>query len=218
MKRCPKCLWLLQRSSFTLVKVKGKLYPRYCRPCDARNQVRLKWRRTIAQWERCATDAAYAHAYALDENRRWSRRHDSAERARRYAREWAARNARRKTEIQVAYLRRRERRDPQFKAKQDARRIKWRNQHRGRLRLLANARRSRELAAAGHCTEQQLADRIAYWGHRCWMCGGPYESIDHVIALSRGGTNWPANLRPACRHCNSSKHAKPYQVMNPVRL
>jgi 5-methylcytosine-specific restriction endonuclease McrA len=28
-----------------------------------------------------------------------------------------------------------------------------------------------------------------------------------VIPLSVGGTNWPANLRPACRSCNSAKGA-----------
>jgi 5-methylcytosine-specific restriction endonuclease McrA len=33
-------------------------------------------------------------------------------------------------------------------------------------------------------------------------------SIEHRIPLSRGGSNWPANLAPACKTCNSSKGTK----------
>jgi 5-methylcytosine-specific restriction endonuclease McrA len=53
----------------------------------------------------------------------------------------------------------------------------------------------------------------------CWICGhGAADTVDHVIALSKGGDPLdPANLRPAhgvkgcpvCgRKCNSSKGAK----------
>lgn len=44
----------------------------------------------------------------------------------------------------------------------------------------------------------------------CWWCEkklGKYH-IDHRIALSRGGTNWPNNLCLACRECNLSKNNK----------
>lgn len=29
---------------------------------------------------------------------------------------------------------------------------------------------------------------------------------DHIVPISRGGTNEPGNLQPACRECNASKH------------
>jgi 5-methylcytosine-specific restriction endonuclease McrA len=32
--------------------------------------------------------------------------------------------------------------------------------------------------------------------------------VDHIIALSRGGTNYPANLQLVCRCCNASKNAR----------
>lgn len=47
-----------------------------------------------------------------------------------------------------------------------------------------NARRykARKLAALTvPFTTEQLAARMAYWGNRCWMCGGPPETVDHVI-------------------------------------
>lgn len=50
--------------------------------------------------------------------------------------------------------------------------------------------------------------RGPYWGNRCWMCGGPYEEADHVIPLALGGPHCLANLRPACKSCNSAKGAK----------
>ena len=37
------------------------------------------------------------------------------------------------------------------------------------------------------------------------MCGTEATAIDHVKPIARGGSNWPANLRPACTPCNSRK-------------
>lgn len=39
----------------------------------------------------------------------------------------------------------------------------------------------------------------------CVYCGGVAHTRDHVIPLSRGGTNAPDNLVPACRPCNGEK-------------
>jgi 5-methylcytosine-specific restriction endonuclease McrA len=58
-------------------------------------------------------------------------------------------------------------------------------------------------------TVEQLAAKMAYWGNRCWMCGGPFEQVDHMIAIALGGPHVLANLRPACQSCNASKGAKP---------
>lgn len=74
---------------------------------------------------------------------------------------------------------------------------------------LNKARRARLAGAAGHATAEQIAARVAFYGGRCAYCvDGLFEHVDHVIPLSRGGTGWPANLRPACKPCNLSKHAK----------
>lgn len=45
----------------------------------------------------------------------------------------------------------------------------------------------------------------------CWHCGKPVGDeyhIDHLIPLSRGGSNNPRNIVISCPHCNLSKHDK----------
>lgn len=61
--------------------------------------------------------------------------------------------------------------------------------------------------AGGYCTSEQLAARVAYYGGRCHICRESADQIDHVKPVVVGGSNWPANLRPICRRCNSSKGA-----------
>lgn len=70
-----------------------------------------------------------------------------------------------------------------------------------------NAYAKRRDAPSLPFTDAQLAERMAYFGNRCWMCGGPFEHIDHVKPLARGGWHALMNLRPACRSCNCSKKA-----------
>lgn len=53
----------------------------------------------------------------------------------------------------------------------------------------------------------RLLDRWRRQGRRCSYCGGACESVDHVVPLSRGGTNYEGNLTPCCLPCNSSKNA-----------
>lgn len=61
----------------------------------------------------------------------------------------------------------------------------------------------------GHCTQTQLQARIDFFGGLCWVCGVPYEAIDHVKPAKDGGADWPANLRPICGPCNSGRNALP---------
>ncbi len=96
-------------------------------------------------------------------------------------------------------------RDPEgYKAKVRA----WRQANPATYRA-AYLRRKLLLANAAHVpySKEQLEAKMAYWGNRCWVCGGPFEAIDHVKPLSRGGAEILANLRPICTSDNSSKNA-----------
>jgi 5-methylcytosine-specific restriction endonuclease McrA len=76
-------------------------------------------------------------------------------------------------------------------------------------------RRSRKANASGTVTRAQLVARITYYGELCYVCSKPYEAIDHVIPLAKGGTNFPANLRPICNSCNSRKKDRMPEIRRP---
>src|ERR1700729_2048008 len=72
----------------------------------------------------------------------------------------------------------------------------------------------RVAAAPGHATRSQLAARWTYYGGKCWLCGRPATMFDHVKPLAHGGSNWPANQRPACWPCNRRKGQQwPYRSL-----
>lgn len=68
----------------------------------------------------------------------------------------------------------------------------------------------REIAAPGLNSTARRA-LLASWirlGRSCFYCSAPATSLDHVIPLVRGGTNYEGNLVPCCLRCNSSKAAR----------
>lgn len=49
---------------------------------------------------------------------------------------------------------------------------------------------------------------LARWvkqGRACAYCPRPADTVDHVVPLVQGGTNYEGNLVPCCRPCNSAK-------------
>ena len=58
-------------------------------------------------------------------------------------------------------------------------------------------------------TGRDLKRLIARFNGMCAYCRErPYEHLDHVLALSRGGRHAIGNLLPACAPCNLTKAAK----------
>ncbi len=87
----------------------------------------------------------------------------------------------------------------------------WRRANSEWVRVQGHWRRARERDAKGHCTCEQWLARLAFHGWRCRYCEATGKmTIDHMIPLSRNGTNWPANMVPACMSCNARKHDKTF--------
>jgi len=74
-------------------------------------------------------------------------------------------------------------------------------------RRAAMKRYALKLVAPGFATTEQVRARWEFYGNRCWMCGAEATQTDHVIPLKKGGSDWPANQRPACGYCNRQKSA-----------
>jgi len=81
----------------------------------------------------------------------------------------------------------------------------WLAENLDKCRAINNARRSRETNAPGYATKEQRAARWDVFGGKCYICGKEAEELDHVKPLAKGGANWPCNLRPICKSCNSRK-------------
>jgi 5-methylcytosine-specific restriction endonuclease McrA len=87
----------------------------------------------------------------------------------------------------------------------------WRETYRPKFREAWIRRRSM-MSGWDPIPVEAIEAKIAYWGGKCWMCGEPYEHIDHVKPVSKNGPHLLANLRPACASCNVHKHARWYGV------
>lgn len=68
-------------------------------------------------------------------------------------------------------------------------------------------RTQREQAAPGlsKARRYQLRDQLIRRGTQCAYCDNQADTIDHVVPLVRGGTNYEGNLVVCCKSCNSSK-------------
>jgi 5-methylcytosine-specific restriction endonuclease McrA len=73
-----------------------------------------------------------------------------------------------------------------------------------------STRYARELATPGLTRHQRdlLRERWLRQQRPCFYCAGTASTVDHIVPLVRGGTNFEGNLVPACRPCNSSKRER----------
>ena len=85
--------------------------------------------------------------------------------------------------------------------------------------VFAQRRRARLCAAEGSYTLAEWQALVALYD-RCPMClrewasippslgGADVRTIDHIVAISRGGSNRIENIQPLCYSCNSRKGAR----------
>lgn len=92
----------------------------------------------------------------------------------------------------------------------------YRDTHREKVRARVNRRRARKLASEGTHTAQQIQEQLKRQKHKCYYCqkrlqkqkGRYVYHVDHIVPLSKGGSNDISNLVIACPFCNDSKGAK----------
>lgn len=216
-KRCTKCGVWKPTTEFHKNKSRKDGLCNICKPCNSAR---------VTEWQRNNRDKAEAKRRRYIERNRERVNERTVDYQRRNAdmvREWRKRGWERRRE-RVNFTRRKRPTDwrPMSKSEIGRRyyerhkdaikeRSKYWNISRAARRAAKFKRRGLEANAAGRATAEQIQARIDYYGGRCWLCGKEHEEVDHVIALNRGGSNWPANLRPICKSCNSAKRDKDWK-------
>ena len=85
----------------------------------------------------------------------------------------------------------------------------WNKENPDKRATYESRRRALKAGNGGsHTTEERLL-KFAQLGHHCVYCWQKTKlTIDHIIPLSRGGSDEIDNIVPACHSCNSKKHDK----------
>lgn len=82
----------------------------------------------------------------------------------------------------------------------------WATKNPDKRSVYKHARRARENAANGSHTAAEWRTILARHKSKCVTCGAKGKMTkDHIIPLSRGGTNFVYNLQPMCLGCNIRK-------------
>ena len=73
----------------------------------------------------------------------------------------------------------------------------------------ANQTRKARLEAAGPIDWDAWKAKLKALNYTCQLCGAPNShTLDHIIALAKGGSNHIENLQPLCQSCNAHKYTK----------
>lgn len=100
----------------------------------------------------------------------------------------------------------------------------WRKNNPVKVRIQWKTRQARKRAAEGIHTPDDIRQILeaqhglcAYCGVRIFLNIKHDAHVDHIIALTRGGSNWPDNLAVTCAECNLSKRNKSLSEWQAIR-
>lgn len=143
---------------------------------------------------------------------------ENTEAVRERSRAWAHANPERKKRREhAAYLRDRESKIEQARKWREANPVRAREtariyRERNRERVNAAKRRYRELKAVAFVAVVRRQEIFARDAGRCGVCGQAVDverfELDHIVPISAGGTDEPANVQLAHPRCNKIKGAK----------
>lgn len=135
----------------------------------------------------------------------------SRETARKYRKAYVAKGSewRRNNREKHLETRKKWRAKPENAERERARYKAWAKTHYDNVKELLHRRRARIAKNGGSYTPSEWKLLCAKYDYKCLRCGEKKPlTPDHVIPISRGGTNNIDNIQPLCKSCNCKKHAR----------
>lgn len=65
--------------------------------------------------------------------------------------------------------------------------------------------RARKAKTPATLTLEEWTETVDFFNHRCAYCGKPYQILEHLLPISKGGGTTKDNCLPACYSCNAVK-------------
>ena len=85
----------------------------------------------------------------------------------------------------------------------------WVSKNKESARQIDRKQYARRKKAKGNFTLKEWEEVKKKHGYRCAICKKMKKlTVDHIIPLSKNGTNYIQNIQSLCKNCNSSKNNK----------
>ena len=87
----------------------------------------------------------------------------------------------------------------------------WRLKNKDKIRTNRRNYKAKIKNAEGKHTKEDVQKLLIEQDFKCKYCNCYIKEkyhVDHIVPLSKGGSNWPSNLCIACPSCNMKKHDK----------
>ncbi len=96
--------------------------------------------------------------------------------------------------------------DPVYAARKRARQRRHYRENADQYKANVSKRKARKLGSGGSHSAEAWRQMLELFGNRC-LCCGRTERItkDHIVPITRGGTDDIQNIQPLCIWCNKSK-------------
>jgi 5-methylcytosine-specific restriction endonuclease McrA len=103
----------------------------------------------------------------------------------------------------LAYKRKRRENNPE-KVNQERR--DWGRKNRAKVAIYnVQSKLKRQGIHLGPIDYAKWEETLKAFDYKCLYCRNSYECLDHVVPVTKGGTNHHTNCVPACNRCNTSK-------------
>lgn len=185
-KRCGHCKEIFCVKFFTRDKNRKDGLNSYCRQCKRSSD--RTWRENNSEYNKRRLLAKYYSnkEQYLATSREWNLNHP--EKVSASSRKWSEKHA---DQVRLN-------------------RLRWIQDHPGQNSVYRSIRRARVRQAEGTFTLVEWENLIDEYNNTCLCCGRSDIKLtaDHIIPLSKGGSNKISNIQPLCHSCNSKKGRK----------